>query len=150
LIEESQIVCHEGDQPDLVTDLLDANILAGKDTAEVDFAPADADTTTGGDRDSSIVEGIFQLADAAVGSLRGPVELGRVTHAEGLVRALTVVDLHEGLELASLLKQVLRRRLGRFLLQGEVHPFMPAVLLRVAGLDALDLDPQAQPPHRQL
>ena len=35
-------------------------------------------------------------------------------------------------------------------LQGQVHAFMSAVLFRVPRLDALDIDAQAQPPHREL
>ena len=31
---------------------------------------------------------------------------------------------------------------------GMTHPFMAAVLLRVAGLNALEADPEPQPPHR--
>ena len=31
-----------------------------------------------------------------------------------------------------------------------MHPLVPAVLLGMAGLDALDLNAQAEPPHRQL
>jgi hypothetical protein len=33
--------------------------------------------------------------------------------------------------------------LRRFALQREVHALMPAVLLRVAGFDAFDVDPEA-------
>ena len=37
-----------------------------------------------------------------------------------------------------------------FFLQGQVDPFMAAVLLRFAGLDALDGDAEFQPPHGEL
>jgi hypothetical protein len=66
------------------------------------------------------------------------------------MRPLVVVALDEAIELGLLLKKVLRSRPGRFLLQREVHAFVATVLLRVAGLDALKADPQAQPPHREL
>ena len=42
MIEVSEIVLHEGDEPDLVVDLLDADVLTGEDGGEVDFLPADA------------------------------------------------------------------------------------------------------------
>jgi hypothetical protein len=31
-----------------------------------------------------------------------------------------------------------------------MHPLMASVLLRIAGLDAFDIDAEAQPPDRQL
>src|SRR5579872_4566422 len=36
------------------------------------------------------------------------------------------------------------------LFEGEVHAFMPAVLLGMARFDALDADAQSQPPDRKL
>ena len=57
------------------------------------------------------------------------------------MRPLLVVALDEAIELRLLLQEVLRGRLGRLLLQCQVHALVPAVLLRVAGLDALDRDP---------
>ena len=41
-------------------------------------------------------------------------------------------------------------RLGGFFLQGEMHALVTAILLGMAGLDALDADTQAQPPDGEL
>lgn len=35
-----------------------------------------------------------------------------------------------------------------FPLERQMHPFVAAVLLRMSGLDALNVDPEPQPPHR--
>ena len=43
MVEETQIIVHEADKPDLVVDLLDADFLAGEDRAEVYFLPSEAD-----------------------------------------------------------------------------------------------------------
>jgi len=50
---------HKADKPDLVSDLPDADILAGEYRAEVDLAVSDADTATLGDPDGPVVEGII-------------------------------------------------------------------------------------------
>jgi len=65
------------------------------------------------------------------------------------MRAFDVELTHEGIEPGLLLQRVEARRAGGLLLQGQVHALMAAVLLRMAGLDALDGDTQAQPPDRQ-
>jgi len=67
-----------------------------------------------------------------------PSEFGGVLHAERLVRTLGVVALAEVVELGRLLKEVLRRWRGGFLLQGQVHALVAAILLGMAGLDTLD------------
>lgn len=61
-----------------------------------------------------------------------------------------VVFGDEVIELGLLLKEVLACRLCRLLFESEVHAFMAAVLLRIAGFDALDLDAKPQPPDREL
>ena len=60
-IEEAQIVLHKADEPHLLGDLLDADVLAGEDGAEIDFATTDADAAAVADGDGSIVEGVFEV-----------------------------------------------------------------------------------------
>ena len=40
MIEEAQIVVHEGHEPDFLGDFLDADRLAGEGVTEIDLAPA--------------------------------------------------------------------------------------------------------------
>src|SRR5260221_14585457 len=49
-----------------------------------------------------------------------------------------------------LLQAVRAWRSGCLLLEGKVHALVPAVLLRMAGLDALDGNAEAKPPDREL
>jgi hypothetical protein len=63
------------------------------------------------------------------------------------MRALVVEALQEVIEPRLLLQEVPRCRLGRLLLQRQMHALVPAILLRMARADALDRDPQPQPPH---
>ena len=65
------------------------------------------------------------------------------------MRTLVVEDLDELVE-AGLLQKVLTRGLGGFFFQGEMHPFMAAILLRVSGLDPFDTDSEPEPPDREL
>jgi hypothetical protein len=66
------------------------------------------------------------------------------------VRPLAVVAFDERVEAGLLLEDIGDRGLGGFLLQREMHALVPAVLLGVPWLDALDRDAQAQPPDREL
>jgi hypothetical protein len=53
---------------------------------------------------------------------------------------------HEGIEPGLRVPAVEARRASGLLLQGQMHALMAAVLLQVAGLDALDFDAKPQPP----
>src|SRR4029450_10941633 len=54
--------------------------------------------------------------------------------------------LDESIEAGLLLEHGGGGGLGGFGLQGEMHAFVPTILLRMTGLDAFDVDAQAQPP----
>ena len=81
--------------------------------------------------------------------MRRPVEVCWAFHVQSLMWALIVVLVDEIVEFGLLLQKIARGWSGGGLFEGQMHPFMATVLLRVAWLDALDLDAQAQPPHRQ-
>src|SRR5947209_1794661 len=61
------------------------------------------------------------------------------------MRSLVVVLLDERIEARLLLQDVRPGRLGRFLFQRQMHALVPAVLLRMPGCDAFDLDAESQP-----
>ncbi len=58
--------------------------------------------------------------------------------------------MDEVVEFGLLLHEIASGWSGSGLFEGHMHPFMAPVLLRVAGLDALELDPEAQPPDGEL
>ena len=66
--------------------------------------------------------------------------------ASAFVRSFNVELLNEGIEACLLLQAVHSWRTGCFLLEGEVHALVPAVLLRMAWFDAFDGDAEAEPP----
>ena len=71
-------------------------------------------------------------------------------HREGLVRTFGVEFLDEVVEAGLLPQAVHPGRAGCLALERKVHALVTAVLPRLAGLDALDGDAEAQPPDRQL
>jgi hypothetical protein len=56
------------------------------------------------------------------------------------VRTLVVEDLDELVEAGLLLQKVSTRGLGGFFFQGEMHPLMAAILLRMPRFDPFDAD----------
>jgi hypothetical protein len=65
------------------------------------------------------------------------------------MRALSVVLADEVIEADLLLEGIGGSRPGGFLLEGQVHALMPAILLWMSGLDAFDGDAEPQPPDRE-
>jgi hypothetical protein len=55
VIEETQVVFHKADEPDFIAYLLDADVSAGEDGAEIYLAAADADAATLGDGDGTML-----------------------------------------------------------------------------------------------
>src|SRR5579859_2223609 len=101
------------------------------------------------DHDGFVVERILDIRQAGVGTWGGVVNVGRTFHIERFVRAFGVEDVEKGIKASLLLKEVGGRGLGGFFLQREVHAFMTAVLVGLAGLDAFDANAEAEPPDGQ-
>jgi hypothetical protein len=125
---------------------LDADCLAGKDSAEVNFFVTQTDATTVGDEDNPVVKGIVEVGQSLVGTRRRLVDLGGTFHVKSFVGTLLIKNLEEVIEASLLLQEVSRGGFGGFFLQGEVHAFMAAILLGMAGADAFDADAQPKPP----
>ena len=87
------------------------------------------------------------------GPLRSALELRWELLVEGFVGALEVIDPTTVIEPALLGGEgrpgPMRRKDGA-LLQGPVHAFMRAILVRLSELDALGEDPQRDPPDGEL
>ncbi len=66
------------------------------------------------------------------------------------MRPFIVVNPDELIKALLLLQEVEGGGLCGFILQGQVHALVATILLRVSGLDGLDIDAQAQPPDREL
>ena len=68
VVKEPQVVMHEGDEPDALADLFDADGLASQGFAEADLFSIDAEPAAAGDRDGFVVEGILEFTDTGVGA----------------------------------------------------------------------------------
>jgi hypothetical protein len=65
------------------------------------------------------------------------------------MRSLLFEFAHESTKTRLLLEDVAAGRAVRLLLEGQMHALMAAILLRVAGPDALEGGAQPQPPDRR-
>src|SRR5947209_10887816 len=112
--------------------------FAGQRLVEVDRLVAPAYLAVVTDLPHFYPGRIFRLAqDAVEAARRWRVEIRRRGVIERLMRTLLVVDVLEVVQPPELLAQGARWRRGGIPQQRQVHALMPAVLLRLAGLDAL-------------
>jgi hypothetical protein len=148
-IDEAEIVVHEADDPNTVIDLLDAKALTGEDGRDIEPLAMHADAAAVGDEDVAVMQWVCEVGQAGVGSRTRRVDFGWTLHGERLVWPFGIEFLNKVVEAGLLLQTVHSGRSGCFFLQCEMHAFMPAVLLWMARLDALDGDAEPQPPHRE-
>jgi hypothetical protein len=71
VVEIPQVVVHEADQPDVVSGLLHAHILAGQDLTEIDLVPLVADAAAAGHDGGPVVERVIELLEALRGARGG-------------------------------------------------------------------------------
>jgi hypothetical protein len=128
----------------------DADRLASKDLAEVNLFVAHTDAAAAGDDDDLVVKGIVDIGQSGINARRRLIDLSRALHGQSFVRTLVVEDVDEVVEACWLLKEVGSGRLGGFFLEREVHAFMAAILLGMAGLDSFNANAQAKPPDGKL
>jgi hypothetical protein len=133
----------KADQPDIVVHFFDVDRLAGKDGADVDSLVFQTNASAIGDHDHFVVK---RIVDQAIreGARGGLIDLRRTLHGKGFVRRLVIEYLDEIIEAGLLLQEVAGGRFGDFFLQGQMHAFGTAVLLRMATLDPFDANAQAQ------
>ena len=80
VIEVTEIILHEADEPDLVGNLFDAHLLAGKRSAQVNLLPVVTDSAVLGHDNGSIMKRIVELAQAGIRPGRFDIEVCRDLH----------------------------------------------------------------------
>ena len=66
VIEVAEIIIHEGDEPDFLAHLFDADLLSGEDGAEIDFPAIEADAPARGYGDDLVMERVIELGQAGI------------------------------------------------------------------------------------
>src|SRR5579883_325269 len=149
-IDETEVDVGEADDPVSGLSLGDADGLAGEGLVDVDELAAPLDLAAGADAADGVVgvvPGLFEFG--RIGPRRGTIAAGRRDLAERLVRTVVVVVVAEAVEAGLLLGERGGGRLRGLLLEGAMHALVPAVLLRRAGVDALEPDAELDPVHRE-
>src|SRR5882724_1509013 len=79
---------------------------------------------------------------------RGAIDASRRVSSQRLMAALPVIYLQKRIVVALLLMEIALRR--QCFLEGSMHPLVKAILGRFSRLDPLRLNPQLDPPFREL
>ena len=87
-------------------DFLDADSLAGKDCAEIDFLSAETNAATVCDDDRAVVKRVVDARQSSIGTRRSLVDFRRTLHVQGFMWPLVVEDLDEVIEACLLLQEV--------------------------------------------
>lgn len=138
MVDDAEMDRAVSDGPAAVAGLGEADRFPGERLVDVDAVALPLDLAALPDAADLVAVGIAGLPEHAVPSpRRRRVVVGRRRVAEGRMGPLFVVEPLEGPKPVELPAQAARRRARRVEEQGQVKPFEPAVLLRLAGIDAL-------------
>src|SRR6266446_2006165 len=150
-VESSDQDPAEVNGPDAVGDLLEPDRVLLERFRDEEQALLEAERPSVGDALHEEMPGILKRRQLArVRPRGGPVERSRRPATQKLVRALVVVQPTEMIEGALLRGQGRTWRSNGVSLQGFVHPFVRAVLLRLPRQDALMLNAKPKPPDVEL
>src|ERR1700722_14186444 len=139
----------EADNPVTVFALADADSLADQCFGDVAHRAAPLDLTTAADPAYLLVGAVLRILDPlGEWSRRRAVELLGRPLAERFVWAVVVELPAKCIEAILLLRRRCRRWNAGLGLQCPMHAFVPAILLRLAGIDTLQPYAHLDPAHR--
>src|SRR6185312_5706251 len=147
-IDDAELDVGEADDPVAGFGLGDTDGFVNERFAEEEQVAAPSDLAIAAhaaDGVLGIVPGVFDLG--GIGPGRAAIAAGRWHLAERLVRTVVVEVVAEAIEACLLLGGRVGGRPRGLGLEGAVHALMPAVLLRLARVDALETDAELDPVH---